>query len=242
MSFANNSNGMYMPVAPCGNGYYNGGMFGGENGAWWLLVLLFATGGWGRGYGYGGSGGGVADNYVLSSDMANLSRQLSDGDNRIESKLDGVNNGLCNGFYTQAQNINGVNQNINTAANGLQASITQNGFESRQAVQNVATQLQQCCCDNKAAIADLKFTNAQSTCDIKNAINTATRDIMANDNANYRSLHDEIVANRIEDYKNTIAQQAQQITALQFAASQNCQTAQIINTLSNPCNCNRCCC
>lgn len=242
MSFTNNSNGMYMPVAPAyGSGGFGNGMFG-NDGAWWLLVLLFCTGGWGRGYGYG-SGGGIADNYVLNSDMSYLSRQLSDGDNRIESKLDGVNNGLCDGFYTNAQLINGVNQNINTAANGLQNSITQNGYESRLATQQLGTQFQQCCCDNKAAIADLKYTNAQTTCDIKNAISNATRDIMANDNANYRSLHDEIVANRMEDLKTQIANQNQQIFNLQLAASQGAQSDYIIRSLSNPCCCNtnRCC-
>ena len=68
----------------CGNdGYNNGdGMWG--NGAWWIIVLLLF--GWGRN-GFG-NGSGVTVVYVLASDVSN-----------IERKIDGVNSGVCDGFY-----------------------------------------------------------------------------------------------------------------------------------------------
>ena len=81
------------------------GMFGGNGGWWWIfiIVLFWMWGGWG-GNGFGGNrnvGAGAVDGYILTSDFANLER-----------KLDGVNNGLCDGFYAQAQLVNGVQQNL----------------------------------------------------------------------------------------------------------------------------------
>ena len=78
----------------------------GDGSGWWIIVfLIFALGGWGRngfggGFG-GGNSGGVADNYVLATDFAT-----------IERKLDGVNNGLCDGFYAVSQQFSNTNQNI----------------------------------------------------------------------------------------------------------------------------------
>lgn len=100
MSLSSDGTVMTMPVQPA-NVSNNGGGFGGwgDNGALWLIVLflfIFA-GGWGRnGFG-GGNGAGVMDGYILTSDFAN-----------IERKIDNVNNGLCDGFYAQAQLVNGV--------------------------------------------------------------------------------------------------------------------------------------
>ena len=91
------------------NNRNNDGMFGG-NGAWWIIILfLFVFCGWGGNWGgYGGARGGqgtAIDGYVLTSDFAN-----------IERKIDSVNNGLCDGFYAQAQLINGTQMQM---ANGF---------------------------------------------------------------------------------------------------------------------------
>ena len=89
----------------------NGGFgFGGDGGAWWIIILfLFVFCGWGgnwAGNGFGnGNSGGVVDGYVLTSDFAN-----------IERKIDSVNQGLCDGFYQQAQLVNGANMAM---ANGF---------------------------------------------------------------------------------------------------------------------------
>ena len=112
-----------------------------------------------------------------------------------------------------------------------------NGFAGvAQQNSNIAMQLQQCCCDNKAAIADLKYTIAQGDYATSQAINMAARDIVDSQNANYRALHDEIMANRIEDKNAQIAAQQQQIFGLQLAASQTAQNAYLVDKL-NP---NRC--
>lgn len=57
------------------------------------------------------------------------------------------------------------------------------------------------------------------------------RDIIDNQNANYRALHDEIVANRIEDKNAQISAQQNEINALRLAASQAQQNTYLINQL-----------
>lgn len=227
----------------------NGGGFGAGNGAWWIIILfLFAFMGWGgRGFGGYGSGadGSVQNNYVLASDFSQLSRQVADGFSSTERKLDGVNNGLCSGFYQEAQLINGVNMTNaqNTAAiqqtltqgfAGLNTGMVQQGYETRLGIQGIGTQMGQCCCDLRAGQADLKYAVAQGACQTGQAITMAARDIIDSQNANYRSLHDEMVAARLEDKNAQIQAQQQQIFALQLAASQSAQNAYLVNQLK-PC-------
>lgn len=76
---------------------------GGGFGDWGAIIVLFviaAMFGWG-GNGLGNGGGGVNNGYVLSSDFA-----------MTERKLDSITNGLCDGFYTQAQMNNATNMQM----------------------------------------------------------------------------------------------------------------------------------
>ena len=107
----------------CGNNNNNGW------GDWsWIIGLALVGGlfgGWGNGgFGFGGNRGGfggIAENYALATDFAT-----------IERKLDGVNNGLCDGFYTQNTNmLNGfasVQQTLCQGFSGINASITDVGY------------------------------------------------------------------------------------------------------------------
>lgn len=185
-----------MQVVPA----YGGGGFGGD-GAWWLIVLfLFAFAGWGNN-GYG-NGGGAAQNYVLSSDFATIQRQLSDGFGGVEKGIDTIRNGLCDGFYTTAQQINGVNTNIMQGNNALQA------------------QLADCCCKTQTAIGEVKYANS---------INT--RDLLENQNANARAIIDKLNAQEMAAKDRQIAEQAQRIGALELAASQVAQNQYLVNQL-----------
>lgn len=217
--------------------------FGGNNG-WWILIILFAIfGGWGNGGYYGGGNGGAGgayDNYVLASDFATLQRQIDSSSSTIENKLDSVNNGICSLGYDQLGQMNGINTNIYQSANALQA------------------QLADCCCQNREAIAQVRYDMATDTCAIKTAIEQSTQNIMQNCNNNYRSLHDELVAFQMSNKDDKIAELAAQVQALNLAASQAAQNAYIVNQLrpapvpayqvANPyagygqvCGCNTCC-
>lgn len=211
------------------------GLFGDGNGAWFIILfLIFAIFGWGRGNGFGGNGSGAMDNYVLASDFSQLSRQLSDGFNSQERKLDSITNGLCDGFYTNAQLINGVNQNISNGVYALNNTITTNGYETRIGINGIGTQLASCCCDIREAIQGVNYNLATNSCALGNTITTGVRDIIDNQNANYRALHDEIIANRIEDKNAQITAQQNEINALRLKASQEAQNAYLLNELK-PC-------
>lgn len=146
------------------------------------------------GFGFGGNSGANA-NYVLSSDFATIQRQLSDGFGSTESKLDSIANGICSLGYDQLAQMNGINTNIMQSTNSLQG------------------QLAQCCCDNKAAIADLKYTMATDTCSIIQANKDNTQ--------------------RIIDYmaQKDYAAMASENAALKAQLSNNAQSAYIISQL-----------
>lgn len=139
------------------DGLFGGGSSGGILALIIIFVLLFGTG---NGFGFGGNG--------AVATQADIQRGF---DTRtIVSKLDGITNGLCDGFYVTNNSINGVNMN------------TMQGFNSvNQGINSLGYQMQQCCCENLRANDSLKYENAQNTCAIVNAIHAdgeATRALM----------------------------------------------------------------
>lgn len=73
---------------------------------------------------------------------------------------------------------------------------------------------------------------AMNTNAIQNAMCLNTRDLIENQNANYRALHDEIVANRIEDKNAQITAQQNEINSLRLAASQSAQNEYLVSQLA----------
>lgn len=235
-----------------GNNGRNSDGFGGDGWASWIVIFLifaffgFGNRGWANGgNGNGSNGSGALDNYVLASDFATIQRQLSDGFNDLTSQTRYVQNGLCDGFYNQAQLINGVNTNIAGSTAALQNSLCQgfnsvnqgivtNGYETRNAIQGVSSQLASCCCENLRSLDNLNFNMAQNTCAITTGANNNTRDIIDAINSSYNNLHNEIVANRIEDKNAQIAAQQNEINALRLSASQAAQNSFLIDQLK-PC-------
>ena len=202
------------------------GLFGG-NGAIWLIVLfLFVFCGWGGNWGGGnrtGGQGSVMDGYVLTSDFAN-----------IERKIDGVNSGLCDGFYAQAQLINGTQMQM---ANGFaQAELSRSNQQAAlmQMLYTMSAQQADCCCKTQTAIQGVNYNLATQACETRNTIQTGTRDVIENQNANARAVLDALTAQRIEAKDEKIAAQNQQIFGLQLAASQAAQNSYLVQTL-RPC-------
>ena len=194
--------------------------FAGGNGWWVLIILLALFGGWGNG-GYGGYRNAGADaNYVLASDFATLQRQIDTATTDLKGATTSIANGISSLGYDQLNQINGINNNI----------------------ANLGYQLQQCCCDNKQAIAQVRYDMATGNCAITNAINQAAQQIMQNDNANYRQLHDENVAATMAAKDAQIADLTSQIQALNLAASQQAQNAYLIAELKKQCGCCSSCC
>lgn len=201
----------------------------GDNGSWWVIIfLIFAFMGWGRNNnGFGSGNGGVGENYVLASDFATIQRQLSDGFGDLTAQSRYIQNGLCDGFYA-------MNTSLLNGFAGVNNAIMTNGYETRNAIQGVSSQLANCCCSLEKGQMETNYLNAQNTCALQNTMNMNTRDIVDTVNANYRALHDEIVANRIEDKNAQITAQQNEINALRLKASQEAQNAYLINELK-PC-------
>ena len=202
-----------MPVAPTGMMNSGFGGFGGD-GAWWIIILfLFVFCGWGgNGWGNNGNSGGVVDGYVLTSDFAN-----------VERKIDSVNQGLCDGFYQQAQLINGTNMAM---ANGFgQAELSRSNQQAALMQQLNAMQMQaaNCCCENRAAIAQVRYDMATQACDTRNTVQNATRDIIDAMNSGFRGIDQRLTAQEIAAKDAKIAEQNQQLFAAQLAASQAAQ-------------------
>lgn len=210
----NNSTPSLSDIAAVTNG--NGG-FASGNGWWVLIILLALFGGWGNGA-YGG--GGANANYTLASDFATLQRQIDTATADLKGATTSIANGLSSLGYDQLAQMNGINSNI----------------------ANLGFQFQQCCCDNKQAIAQVRYDMATGNNNITNAINQAAQQIMQNDNANYRQLHDENVAAAMEAKNAQIADLTAQVQALNLAASQQAQNAYLIEQLKKQCNCCSSCC
>ena len=128
----------------------------------------------------------------------------------------GVQNTLCQGFA------------------GVTQTIVNNGYETRNALNTLGYNLQDCCCQTQRAIDSVNYNMATNTCAINNNITMNTRDVLEQINANYRALHDEIVANRLEDKNAQIQAQQNEINALRLSASQERQNAYLLNELK-PC-------
>ena len=220
-----------MPVAPANSGGSGGFGWGGD-GAWWIIILfLFVFCGWG-GNSWGNNGnGGVVDGYVLTSDFAN-----------VERKIDGVNDGLCNGFYQQAQLINNTNMAM---ANGFgQAELSRATQQAALMQQLTAMQMQaaECCCNTQRSIEGVRYDMAAQACETRNTVNTATRDIIDNANSNSRAILDFLTQSKLADLQS-------ENQGLKLAASQAAQNSYLVSqlrpspipayTVQNPYCCNQ---
>lgn len=221
------------------NGRNSDGMFGDGNGAWFIILfLIFAVFGWGRnGNGlFGGGTGSVSDNYVLASDFATLQRQIDSSTATLERKSDTIQQGLCDGFYAMntgmLNGFSGVQQTLCQGFSGVNQAIATNGYETRLGTQALGSQLASCCCNIEKAVQGVNYNMAMNTNTLQNAMCLNTRDIIENQNANYRALHDEIVANRIEDKNAQIQAQQNEINSLRLAASQERQNSFLISQLN----------
>ena len=231
MSLSDGTPMMTMPVAPANN---NGGGFGwGGDGSWFIvLFLIFAIFGWG-GNGWGnGNGGGAMDNYVLASDFATLQRQIDSATSSLDRKGDSISNGLCDGFYQQAQLVNGVNLNMNNGFMTAELSRANQQAALMQQLNAMQMQAASCCCDTREAIQSVNYNLATQGCDTRNQVQNSTRDIIDAMNCGFRSIDQRLTAQEIAAKDAKIAEQNQQLFAAQLAASQNAQTLDLRNYVS----------
>ena len=210
-----NGSNFYMPVAPANGGGFGNG-FGGDG--WWILLLLLFAGGWGNGFG-GGFGGYGNDIYP----WMNQSNQINNGfrDQMINSSINGIQQSITTGF--------GDVQNA-LCSGFSQAEISANARQMADMNQNFALQsaLQNCCCENRASIADLKYTVATENCADRAVVNDGIRDLLANQSANTQRILDQMCADKIDAKNEKIANLERQLTMANLAASQTAQTSRLL--------------
>lgn len=215
MSLSDGAPMMTMPVAPANN--YGGGMgMWGDNWIWIIVLFLF---GWGRN-GWGGNGnssGGVMDGYILTSDFANIERKLDAVNNGICDSTFALNNAITGGFATTTQALNSGFQTAELSRANQQAALMQQ-------LNAMQMQAQECCCENRAAIAQVRYDMATQACDTRNTVQKATRDIIDNQNQNSRAILDFLTQSKLQDL-----QTANQELRLQ--ASQAAQNNYLISQL-----------
>ena len=208
------------------SGNSNGGGFGFGNDGWGgLLGLIVVAGlfGWGGmggwGGGFGGMGGAGSPGFQGMATRADINEAFA-LDN-LNSGITGLANGLCSGFHDQTigmmQGFNGVQQ----------------GFTA------LGQQLSDCCCENRAAIAQVRYDMATQANALQTSMANSTRDLIDNQNANTRQIMDFLVQDKISALQaenQSLKFQASQAAQNAFiTANQEAQTAELIRRLGRDC-------
>lgn len=225
-------NGMNTTMLVSPTGGYMGGNSGFGNGfgsdGWWIILLLLLVGGNGWGNGFGGGNGGAGSLYPWMNQAEITSdgfrdQMINNNITSIRDGISGISTQLCNGFA-------GVNSSI---SNGFaQAEIANNARQMASMNQNFALQsaLQECCCENRAGIADLKYTVATENCADRTQSMQNTRDIIENASRNTQAILDKLCALELDGVKNQLAQAQRENNGLQnqlnMATLRESQTAQ----------------
>lgn len=250
-----NGNSMVMPVAPA----YGGGGFGGFGGynddIWLIIILLFACGGWGNGF--GGGFGNMALGYDfpwLLNGQQGINNNVSDGfrDQMINSTINGIQNSVTSGFGDVQLGIAGINQNIcqtgsgitQAVANGFaQAEIANNARQIADMQQNFAnqtatlqgfngmqSQLASCCCENRLASCQTQniIQNEGNSTRFADANNT--RDIIQSQTQGTQAILDKLCQLELDGVKAQVDAKNDRIaeltTQLNMATLRESQTAQ----------------
>ena len=196
-------NGLVMPVAPMyGGGFGGGGGFMGGDWAW-IILLLVLCGGWGNGFGGGFGGGNIGNDLYPWMNQSNQingvfrDQMINDNITGIRADLGDISTQLCNGF-------NGTQMSILQSVNGLQSSLAS------------------CCCENRLATQDLKYTIATEE--------SATRTANAQ---NIQTVLDKLCQLELDGYKREIDSLRGQLSDAKLQASQTAQNAFIAQGLND---------
>ena len=228
------------------NGYRNQDMWGGA-GMWWIWILLLF--GWGRngfgGWGGYGNGGECCNNgcnncaalpWALNSDTGReLLMQAIQGNGDAIRQLASTLNCDVKSIETNLCNIQSLIQNV-----GNQVGLTSQQVIN--SIQNIGcqigNQIQSCCCTLQSAIERQGYENRIATIQ-------QTDEIKADAASKYAILTQKLDANNavlIEKFNDLEKRELQnknqdlrdRVQTLEFAASQQLQTANLINQL-RPC-------
>lgn len=228
--------GILFLIALCNGGFGFGGGFGGGYGNMMLGYdfpwLLNGQNGINANTNAGFRDAQLNDNITSTRDaISALATQLCNccGDMNVNMNngFAGVNQNLCSGFA-------GVNASINGAQNAIaqqmytnQIADLERSYAAQTAntagINSLSSQLANCCCENRQATNDVKYTIATEACNTR-AANTA----------NTQAILDKLCALELDTVKSQLAQAQRDNVGLQnqlnmanLAASQVAQTAEL---------------
>ena len=245
-------NSMVMPVAPM---YGSNGGFGGLGGDWSSWIILFLIFGMFGGWGGNGFGGGFGSGELYP--WLNNSQNINGGfrDQMIHSNIEGIQNSVVTGFGDVQTALCGGFAGVNAAIAGAQSGISSQMYANQiadlersfaaqtantQGMNAIQSQLAQCCCDNRAATADLKYTVATEACADRTASSMNTRDIIDSQTRGTQAILDKLCALELDGVKTRLDQANRDNLNLQnqlnmeaMKASQAAQTATFQQGLNN---------
>lgn len=219
-------------------GFGMGGMMGGA-------MLGADMGGWGL-YPWLNNSEHISDGFrdqQLSNQVSNIQNSVTAGfgdvQNALCSGFGNVQNSLCSGFAGVNASINGAQNAISQQLYTNQISDLERSFAAQtantQAIYGVQSSLAECCCENRAATADLKYTVAKENCEDRYQAAQNTRDIIDSQTRSTQAILDKLCALELDTVKNQLAQAQRDNVGLQnqlnmatMRESQTAQTAAIL--------------
>lgn len=232
----------------------NNGGFGGNGGWWWIWIILifFCWGGFG-GNGFGGRNAGALASELNSDANTNLLMQAINGNKDAINSLATTLNCDINSVQTALNTINsGVSQiSCDTKLSSCEVI---NAITSGNA--SLASQLASCCCNVRESISGVNnnitkmgYENQLSVCNqtniLQNAITNGFNSLMADNaskfnivgakiDAQTQMINDKFCQLEMREMQNKIDALREDKQALQLSASQQAQTANIVNQI-RPC-------
>ena len=154
----------------------NNGMGSGWEG---LIGLVLVAGLLGNGNGLGGIfGGGNRGGNCVSACATQADLAAGFNNSAVLSSLNDIKLGQAQAINYNNQGFSGLSQVINSGFSGVDNAICTLGYQNQAGFNALSTQIAQCCCDTRSAIADVKYANERNTCDIIRASQDNTRAIL----------------------------------------------------------------
>ena len=139
---------------------------------------------------------------------------------------------LCGGFAGTTADVTGAQNDIAQQLYTNQIADLERSFAAQTAntagLTGLQSQMAQCCCDNRASIADLKYTVATEVCADRNAVSSALRDVLTATQAQTQTILDKMCQQEIDNLKAQNVALQNQVNMQALAASQAQQTAALV--------------
>lgn len=135
--------------------------------------------------------------------------------------LSGLTTAVTNGF------ANAEVSRCNSQAN-LLSTLNSNQNASTAAMNSIAMSLQNCCCENRAGLADLKYTVATEACADRQSVNNALRDLETSLSGKTQLILDKLCQQEIDALKAQNANLQTQVNLATLRESQTDQTSRLL--------------